>query len=74
MPKHRSCFKVYAETRELLHKPEDAHAETRSCYTVRGLHMPEHEAAAWFEVEDAEQSCHSVHMLRHSGDCHDAET
>jgi hypothetical protein len=36
MPKHRSCYKVYAETRELLHKPEDAHAETRSCYTVRG--------------------------------------
>jgi hypothetical protein len=36
--------------------------------------MPKHEAAAWFEVEDAEQSCHSVQMLRHSGDCHDAET
>jgi hypothetical protein len=37
--------------------------------------MPKHEAAAWFEDEDAEtQSCHSVQMLRHSGDCHDAET
>ena len=37
--------------------------------------MPKHEAATWFEDEDAEtQSCHSVQMLRHSGDCHDAET
>ena len=40
--------------------------------------MPKHEAAAWFEVEDAEtqSSCHSEseQMLRHSGDRHDAET
>jgi hypothetical protein len=36
MLKHRSCYTVHAETRKLLHKPEDAHAETRSCYTVRG--------------------------------------
>jgi hypothetical protein len=39
--------------------------------------MPKHEAATWFEDEDAEtQSCHSVQiqMLRHSGDRYDAET
>jgi hypothetical protein len=40
------------------------------------MHMPKHEAAAWFEVEDAETelSLRSEQMLRHSGDCHDAET
>jgi hypothetical protein len=38
--------------------------------------MPKHEAATWFEDEDAEtQSCHSeIQMLRHSGDRYDAET
>jgi hypothetical protein len=37
--------------------------------------MPKHEAATWFEDADAEtRSCHSVQMLRHRGDRHDAET
>jgi hypothetical protein len=37
--------------------------------------MPKHEAATWFEDADAETwSCHSMQMLRHSGDRHDAET
>jgi hypothetical protein len=47
---------------ELLHSPR--------------MHMPKHEAAAWFEVEDAETelSLSSEQMLRHSGDCYDAET
>jgi hypothetical protein len=41
---------------ELLHSPR--------------MHMPKHEAAAWFEVEDAETqklSLSSEQMLRHSG-------
>jgi hypothetical protein len=39
---------------ELLHSPR--------------MHMPKHEAAAWFEVEDAETelSLRSEQMLRHS--------
>jgi hypothetical protein len=68
MLKHRSCYKVYAETRKLLHKPEDAHAETRAATQPR-MHMPKHEAVTWFEVEDAETelSLSSEQMLRHSG-------
>jgi hypothetical protein len=40
---------------ELLHSPR--------------MHMPKHEAAAWFEVKDAETelSLSSEQMLRHSG-------
>jgi hypothetical protein len=38
--------------------------------------MPKHEAATWFEDEDAEELSLSseIQMLRHSGDRHDAET
>jgi hypothetical protein len=41
-------------------RSKDADAETRSSCMVRGQML--------------NKSCHSVQMLRHSGDCHDAET
>jgi hypothetical protein len=51
MLKHGSCYTVHAETRKLLHNPR--------------THMLKHEAATWFEDEDAEtQSCHSVQKYR----------
>ena len=39
--------------------------------------MPKHEAAAWFEVKNAEQELSlssEIQMLRHNGDRYDAET
>ena len=38
--------------------------------------MPKHEAATWFEdgAETQKLSLRSEQMLRHNGDCHDAET
>jgi hypothetical protein len=75
MPKHRSCFTVYAETRKLLHKPEDAHAETRSCYTVRGCICRNTKQLHGSRSVLKHRSCHSeLQMLRHSGDRYDAET
>jgi hypothetical protein len=75
MPKHRSCFTVYAETRKLLRKPEDAHAETRSCYTVRGCICRNTKQLHGSRTVLKHRSCHSeLQMLRHSGDRYDAET
>jgi hypothetical protein len=75
MPKHGSCYKVHAETRKLLHKPEDAHAETRSCYTVRGCICRNTKQLHGSRTMLKHRSCHSeIQMLRHSGDRYDAET
>jgi hypothetical protein len=75
MPKHESCYKVYAETRKLLHKPEDAHAETRSCFTVRGCICRNTKQLHGSRTMLKHRSCHSeIQMLRHSGDRYDAET
>jgi len=78
MLKHGSCYTVWecicwnteAATQSML--------KHGSCYTIRGrtcwntellhsprMHMPKHEAATWFEDENAEtQSCHSVQKYR----------
>jgi hypothetical protein len=77
MLKHRSCYTVYAETRKLLHKPEDAHAETRSCYTVRGCicRNTKQLHGSRTKMLNTELSLSSeIQMLRHSGDRYDAET
>ena len=75
MLKHRSCYTVHAETRKLLHKPKDAHAETRSCYTVRGCICRNTKQLHGSRTMLKHRSCHTeIQMLRHSGDRYDAET